>query len=331
MLLNLVEYHWAEYIDDALILLARLDVKTVPLAGGTYLLALDDESIEAVVDLRDLGLSYISEDAQVTRIGAMTTLQQIVDSPALKEYALGILIKAARYSSASQQIRNSATIGGTLATGIASQADVRTALVAVDAEVVVRSGSKTQVNLSGGTADRPGFPLSGVVYRGKQERHLACSSVAEERKQGELIIELILPHINYSAGASFQRIARTESDHALLNVAAVVAFEEGICQKARLVFGGINMEPMRVHAVERQLEGQPIENIAEEAQLLTILHHGLVEFRPPSDPQASSGYRRICSVPLAHQALTEAMKIAHWRTVMTRRSGSTGKLGRERV
>ena len=35
MLLNFLEYHWAEDIDEALLLLSRTDMKTVPLAGGT--------------------------------------------------------------------------------------------------------------------------------------------------------------------------------------------------------------------------------------------------------------------------------------------------------
>ena len=99
MLLKLVEYHWAEHIDDALLLLGRLDVKTVPLAGGTYLLGLQDDSIEAVVDLRDLELSYISEEQRGLRIGAMTTLQDIVDSPVLKTFAMGLLSRAAQFSS----------------------------------------------------------------------------------------------------------------------------------------------------------------------------------------------------------------------------------------
>jgi len=95
MLLKLVEYYWAEHIDDALLLLARLDIKTVPLAGGTYLLGLQDDSIEAVVDLRDLGLTYISEDGRGIHLGAMTTLQSMADSSMLKEFAMGLLARSA--------------------------------------------------------------------------------------------------------------------------------------------------------------------------------------------------------------------------------------------
>src|SRR5206468_7488083 len=133
MLLKLVEYHWAEHIDDVLLLLARLDIKTVPLAGGTYLLGLQDETISAVVDLRELGLSYITEDAQGLHIGAMTTLQSIVDAPLLKELFTGLLSRAAQASTSSRLIRNSATLGGTVGAGAASQADLLTALVALDA------------------------------------------------------------------------------------------------------------------------------------------------------------------------------------------------------
>src|SRR6266700_8255381 len=105
MLFNLLEYHWAEDIDDALLLLARTDIKTVPLAGGTYLLGLENDSIQAVVDLRDLGLAYISEDAQGIHIGAMTTLLTMGDSPLLKDFATGIVSRAAYASSFSRLIR----------------------------------------------------------------------------------------------------------------------------------------------------------------------------------------------------------------------------------
>jgi CO/xanthine dehydrogenase FAD-binding subunit len=111
MLLNLLEYHWAEDIDDALLLLSRTDIKTVPLAGGTSVLGQTDETIQAVVDLRDLQLSYIKEDAQTIHIGAMTTLQNMADSLLLKNTVDGLLSRAAQASSFSRLLRNSATLG----------------------------------------------------------------------------------------------------------------------------------------------------------------------------------------------------------------------------
>jgi CO/xanthine dehydrogenase FAD-binding subunit len=322
MLLELIEYHWAEDIDEVLLLLSRLDVKTVPLAGGTYLLGLHDDSVEAVVDLRDLGLSYISEDQHSIHIGAMTTLQQIVENPLLKDFATGLFVHAARVSSSSRLIRNSATLGGTIATGIASQADILTALVAMDAEVVVRSGSKTQVDLNGGTFDRPGLALSGVVYKGKQERRIPVSEIAIERRPSELIIEVIIPRPGLSSGTSLMRVARAATDVAMLNAVALVEIAAGRYQRVRLALGGANMDAVRFPAVERQLEGQAVVQPLNSQRLLSMLQVGMSDFRPPSDIRASSSYRRVSGMGLAYRALEEAMNVAYWRSMVSSERGS---------
>jgi len=324
MLSNLIEYHWAEHLDDALLLLGRLDIKTVPLAGGTYLLGRKNETIQAVVDLRELELAYISEEKQGQqglRLGAMTTLQSMVDAPALKEFASGILSHAALVSSSSRLIRNCATLGGTLGTGSASQADILTALVALDAQVIVRSASERQVNLSGGTAERPGLALSGVVFKGKNERSIPCSSFYTDRRPNELIIEVVVPSLVEGCGASLMRIGRAPSDVALLNVAAVVEIEDGLYRHVRLAFGGVNMEPIRLLSFERLLEGQSSSSSIDSQHLFDALRANIAEFRPPSDIHVSSGYRRVSSVNLAYHALEEATRIAQWRSVVSSERG----------
>jgi CO/xanthine dehydrogenase FAD-binding subunit len=327
MLINLLEYHWAEDIDDALLLLSRSDTKTQPLAGGTYLLGLQDDTIQAVVDLRDLELAYISEDARGVHIGAMTTLQAMVDSPVLKEFAAGLLSRASQVSSFSRLIRESATLGGTLGAGVASQADLLTALSILDAQAVLRSASKTQVNLSAGTAEHPGLALSGVTFKGKQERRVACNSINKERQPNELIIEVIISRPNYTCGTSFMRVGRTPTDIALLNTAALVEVKDGVYSQVRLASGGVNMEPVRLHAVERQLIGQTLEIDATAQnegtnmvvlQLQRAVQAGMADFQPPSDFRASSDYRRKCGMNLAYRALEEAMNISRWRSIAGR-------------
>lgn len=322
MLLDLIEYHWAEDIDDVLLLINRLDVRTVPLAGGTYLVGLQDKNIEAVVDLRDLELAYISEDQRGLHIGSMTTLQQMVESQLLQEFATGLLSRSAQFSSSSRLIRNSATIGGTLGAGRASQADLLTALVAMDAEAVVRSGSKKQFDLHSDTYDRPGLSLSGVVYKGKQERRLLCSEVSAERRPNELIIEVVVPHPDVSCGTSLMRVARTPADVALLNAAALVEIQGGQYKRVRLVLGGANMEPVRLFAVERQFEGVPVMHPLNSQKLLSALQAGMSGFRPPSDIRTSSSYRRVSGMGLAYRALEEALNVAYWRSMVSSERGS---------
>ncbi len=323
MLLNLLEYHWVEDIDDALLLLARTDTRTVPLAGGTYLLGREDDSIQAVVDLRDLGLAYISEDAQGIHIGAMTALQTMVDSPLLKDLAAGVVARAALASSFSRLIRNSATLGGTLATGVRSQADLLTVLSVMNTEGVLCSGSKAQVNLSGGSAERPGLALSSVTYKGKQERRIPYSALNAERKPNELIIEVIIPRPAFSCAASFMRVGRTPTDVALLNAAALVEVKDGVYRQVRLALGGVNMEPVRMQDVEQQLEGQPavnpesVNNLLDTQRLFAAIQAGMTNFSPPADFRASSGYRRVSGMNLAFRVLEEATNISRWRNMVS--------------
>lgn len=321
MLLNLLEYHWVEDIDDALLLLARSDTKTVPLAGGTYLLGLDDDNIQAVVDLRDLELAYITEDAKGIHLGSMTTLQTMGDSQLLKDLISGIVARAAITSSFSRLIRNSATLGGTLAAGTASQADLLTALAVMNAEVMLRSGSKSQLNLGGGTAEHPGLALSGVTFKGKQERRVPSNSVANERKPNELIIEVIVPRYTYGCAASFMRVGRTPTDIALINAAALVEVNEGVYKQVRLALGGVNMEPVRIEAVEKQLEGQAIATTGDSnaaldtKQIIAAIQSGMANYSPPEDFRASGAYRRVSGMNLAFRVLEEAATISRWRNM----------------
>ncbi len=321
MLLNLLEYHWAEDIDEALLLLARPDVKTVPLAGGTHLLGLDDDSVQAVVDLRDLELSYINEDATSVHIGAMTTLQSMTDAPLLKELATGVLAQAAQASSFSRVIRNSATLGGTLAIGPASQADILTVLATLDAGVLLRSGSRTKVDLSAGTMERPGFALAGVTFKGKQERRISCANLNFERRSNELIVEVSIPRPAPDAGASFQRIGRTPTDIALLNACALVEIQNGIYTQVRFALGGVNMEPVRMHGVEKELQGQVAMNeggtTINTQLIVSALQAGMANFQPPADFRASSGYRKISGINLAFRALEEATTISRGRSMVS--------------
>jgi CO/xanthine dehydrogenase FAD-binding subunit len=317
MLLNLLEYHWAEQLDDALILLSRPDTRTVPLAGGTYLLGLNDDTIQAVVDLRDLELAYITEDAHGVHIGAMTTLQSMADSPVLKELATGILAQAARASSFSRLIRNSATLGGTLGAWTASQADLLTALAVLDVEILLRSGAKTQVNLSGGTPDHPGLALPGVIFKGKQERRLPFSALNLDRRPHELIIEALIPRSALASSGSFMRVGRTRTDIALINAAATVEVQDGVYRRVRLALGGVNMEPQRLHTVERQLQGQR----ADVQAILPAVQANWSEFQPPSDFRASSDYRRASGLNLAHRVLEEATNVARWRGMVSSEGG----------
>ena len=310
MLRNLTEYHWAERIDEALLLLARLDVRTVALAGGTALLATDNDNIEAVVDLRDLGLSNIAEDVRGMHIGSMTTLQQLTQHPLSSGIASGILSQAAYCSTASDAVRNSATVGGTLALGVAAHADILTVLAALEAQAIVRSGSRTEVSLNGGMLERSGAGYSGIVYKGKQERRLDATTVSKERLPNELIIEVVIPRFGQQVQGAFARISDTPTGVAILNVALVATIEQEQLRRVRVVFGGGDMEPVRCISIEQVLEGQALQAVRNMQNFDALLQKGLTAFRPTTDRYASSGYRKASAVQLLHQ-VCEAVLTKH--------------------
>src|SRR5712692_5951590 len=86
---------------------------------------------------------------------------------------------------------------------------------------------------------------------------------------------------------------------------------------------GVNMEPVRLQTVEKELEDQPVASSPADGQrVLAALQKGIAHFRPPSDFRASSDYRRVSGVNLAYRVLEEAMNTSNWHSVIT----SEGKI-----
>ena len=105
------DYHRPATIEEALELLARDDVVTVPLGGGTTLNGLPKRVPEAVVDLQLLGLNEIAYRDSTLVIGAMTTLSQLVSHEMTPAAIVGLAKREAPNT-----IRNAATLGGTVGT-----------------------------------------------------------------------------------------------------------------------------------------------------------------------------------------------------------------------
>jgi CO/xanthine dehydrogenase FAD-binding subunit len=83
------------------------------------------------------------------------------------------------------------------------------------------------------------------------------------------------------------------------------------------------MEPIRLTAVERQLEGQPATDGNESSSVLDVqrlahaLQAGMATFQPPSDFRASSSYRRVVGMNLAFRVLEEATNVSRWRSMVS--------------
>lgn len=281
MLLNVTEYYRPETLAEALQLLRRPGVKTVPLAGGTLLVGQRDDTVQAIVDLKALGLNSINKQQGRIHLGAMVTLQQLVESPLAHEIAGGILAKAAK-SSAARLIRNAATVGGTLVAGPAAHADLAVALAALAAQ---------------------------VHLVGEAERSVPAEDVFSQRKPDELITEITFQQPTADAEGVFLRISRAPDDVALVQAAAVVLLQGGVCQQAHLAVGGVGMMPVRLHKTEAALHGHALD----EARMAAAVSAGLADFNPPPDFRASPEYRQEVAGVLARRAVQQCADVARWK------------------
>jgi probable selenate reductase FAD-binding subunit len=222
-----LEYHRPKTLTEALELLDR----GVPLAGGTELTPRRDE-ISAVIDLQELGLDYLESQSGGIAIGATVKLQTMIETDEL----LPSTLREACRSEASLNLRNMATLGGTIMSAD-GRSPVATVLLAMDAQVIIEPGS-VAVSLEEllDQRDRDGF--HGLITE----------------------IRLKLPEI-----LRYEQVSRAPADRPLVCVAMARFASDGAEKWYRVVLGGVGSSPILVREAEASLsEGEDI-NIAADA------------------------------------------------------------------
>jgi len=280
MLPNLIEYHRPTTMSGALRLLARRKVRTVPLAGGTALVPSRDPSVEALVDLSALNLAGIQWRTRRVHIGAMTTLQTLASNENVQRYANGLLAEAARVC-VTRNLRNVATVGGTLVAG-GPACDLLVALLALDARVTVHV---------------------------RRVRTLALAdflTAPYEYLDGGIVTHIAFPFLKIPHGAALARIARTPNDAAIVNAVALVVPDGGTCKQVRLALGGVAPRAVRIASVELELEGHAWDDVL----VARVVEQITASLTPPSDHRASSEYRREMAAIVAQRALEQAWRRA---------------------
>src|SRR5258706_7482577 len=134
-MLKITAYHSPTTLDDAVTLLSE-EGRTV-IAGGTDLLVNPRYMVGVgeVVDIRKLGLDYVSEENGWLHIGAGATMRSVAKNANVQALADCILARGAAVCG-SPNIRNMATLAGKVASALPS-ADTSPALLALDAQVVL--------------------------------------------------------------------------------------------------------------------------------------------------------------------------------------------------
>lgn len=203
----IIEYHRPNTLEEALSLLARSDVKTLPLGGGTRLNQPSQERF-AVVDLQTLGLNMLERRGNTWALGAMLTLQALLESPGISP-ALEVAIR----QEASYNLRQVATLAGTLVSAD-GRSPFATILLALDALLELKSVATPSEWISLGD----------------------FLPVRAQRLSGRLITNVTLPS---NARLAYESVARTPVDLPIV-CAALAQWPSG---RVRLAIGGFGDAP----------------------------------------------------------------------------------------
>jgi len=198
-------YHRPKTLDEALTLLTQAN--TLPLGGGTLLSHGTADSVQAV-DLQALGLDSLIKNGNNLELGATLTLQALLES----EHCPAAL-KAALKLEAPLNIRNSATVAGTLV-ACDGRSTFASVLLAMDAKITIISIHKAEENINIGDL----LPL-------------------REQVRGKLITKIVIP---LNVKLAFESVAKTPADKPIV-CAALAQWHSG---RTRLVLGGYGTSPM---------------------------------------------------------------------------------------
>ena len=274
-------YHRPAELAEALDLVRR---GAVPVAGGTRILASNAE-LPNVLDLSALPLRGISVDDGDLRLGALTTLQEILDSPAVHTATRGLLPAACRAHSASRMIRAMATVGGESVHG-AHDSEVVAALLALNAVFEVESGTETVESPALRFLKDPRLDLGG----------------------GGLVTALSLA--GRPSGAALERLAVLPSAPSIVAVVVALSFAGDKCSRARIVVTGLQSRPARILEAEARLEG----TMGEDEDRRRCLEQIAARATFRADAHASAAYRRDVALVLAGRAIDRAFHQARAST-----------------
>lgn len=269
--------------EGAAIALAEADGRACLLAGGTDVVGLLKDGVLApsrLVDINALPIAGVEIRDGGLSIGALTRLSDVADHPAVRGRfpALAHAVLAA----ASPQLRNMATVGGSLLQRTrcgyfrdpvtpCNKRAPGTGCSAIDGEHrlhAILGGSDRCIAVHPSDPAVALLALDAVVRtRGsRKERaipvddlYLLPGSTPEREtllEHGELIVAVELPATSFAARSCYLKVReRASFEFALVSAAVALDVRGGVIRTARVALGGVAPRPWRARAAEAVLRG----------------------------------------------------------------------------
>jgi carbon-monoxide dehydrogenase medium subunit len=230
---KLKKVSYPKTVAEAVRILGEGKERAVPLSGGVSFVFSPLKTVEELVSLSRVPLSYIKEEKGGLRIGATTPVADLVASPAAQEYGDGILAQTAR-GIGSTLNQNLITVGGNLVQPFI-WSDLPTVVLALAATVTIqgKSGKRTV------KADK--------FFAGMPKELLGAD---------ELVTEIFFPPLPNNSRAGYEKFVLTEVDFAYLKTAVQLTRTGKQCLDLAIVLGGATILPQRATAAEAVIRGK---------------------------------------------------------------------------
>ncbi len=284
------EYLKAFTIHEATGYLTKYGKAASVIAGGTDLITVMKEGVKApdyIIDLKTIpGLAYVKEGKDSLKIGALTLLRDIEDSPLVKSKYPGLA--QAAHLVASHQIRNIGTIGGNLCqevecwyyrkpqfTCYRKDGDQCFAFDGEDKFGAIFAMPGTEKCWAGLPSDlapmltalQAKLKLAGPAGERLVPVEEFYHELGTNLAQGEILAEVQIPAPRPGLKSTYIKFRLAKGvGFAISSAAAAIAVENGRCAQARIALGGVAPVPWRARKAEEILQGKVInEKVAEEA------------------------------------------------------------------
>ncbi|HKP86640.1 MAG TPA: xanthine dehydrogenase family protein subunit M [Blastocatellia bacterium] len=235
------DYLTPRTLDEAVSLLAEHAEDAKILAGGHSLIPAMKLRLAVPQVLIDIGrikdLSYIREEGDQIRIGAMTTHHQIESSDRLRDICPILPECAAQIGDV--QVRNKGTFGGSLAHSDPA-ADWPAVAIALNAEIVAVSAKGDRVI----KAD-----------------DFFVDLLTTQLEPGEILREIRIPTPGGRFGQAYLKVPQPASGFAVVGVAVHLTCDGGAaCDAASIGITGVASKAYRASGVENALKGGSLDD-----------------------------------------------------------------------
>ncbi|MGB5188561.1 FAD binding domain-containing protein [Robiginitalea sp.] len=280
-------YHKATSLKDAIALVQSLGEEAKFMSGGHSLLPmmkLRFATPEHIIDISKIeGLSFIKEEGDLLKIGAMTTQTEMEHSDLLRS-KYPIFSDAIKLT-ADPSVRNVGTLGGNIAHGDAAN-DQPALMLAMRATVVAE-----------GAEGRRSIPIDEFFH----------GFYMTALEPTDILVEIHIPKASRHSGGAYHKVERKVGDYATAGVAVYLELDDdGVCREIGIGLTNVSAVPMRVERAEEMLRGKKITDDL-------IAQVGVVaseDCEPTSDLRGSEAYKRSLVNTITKRMLNKALERA---------------------